>query len=508
MKPPADYSSEELNNLIFNYRRLKKTDDPYYAELLDESGRRTGKGLDFDTTRRAVLKAARNGRFISYGELSEASGVEWSTVRYAMNRHLQKLIEYCHRQDWPLISSIVVTKDNLQTGAMDEGTLNGFVAGCKTVGYVIADPEAFLREQQEKVFKWAAEFEQLEEDTLGLHEENLPSLDDTRTNLSNDDVNVEPADGLPEKQIPAFAEADTPHQQETFGRVFFTYVWGVPGEPAWPLTFANKAARTYAKTELRDGDIVFTVGTRTEPTADEHKGRVLGVYCVSDLEVNTRDYVDVLGHDRRSEDVIARFPYALHPLRVWEITSPQNVFSELVGPLTPRHHLQARDKVIELDALTADPLLALERTEVNVVEPTTILGRGQVALKRSKLAPKHEGEFQGTYGHHDVWYVYVLALRTERGKDLAYKIGYAHDPQKRRNDHNRPLAKEVTGLEWHLALKQETSCEDDARMVEQALLSRYRDRCLASNGEIISGVDATDISLALASVLREARTQA
>ena len=79
-----------------------------------------------------MLVAAREGRFISYGELSDASGVEWSKVRYAMNRHLQELIEFCHRKDWPLISAIVVTKGNLETGAMDEGTLNGFVAGCKT----------------------------------------------------------------------------------------------------------------------------------------------------------------------------------------------------------------------------------------------------------------------------------------------------------------------------------------------------------------------------------------
>ncbi|NKX63733.1 GIY-YIG nuclease family protein [Labrenzia sp. 5N] len=504
MKPPADYSSEELNNLIFNYRRLKKTDDPYYAELLDESGRRTGKGLDFDTTMRAVLKAARDGRFISYGELSEASGVDWSTVRYAMNRHLQELIEYCHHQDWPLISSIVVTKDNLQTGAMDEGTLNGFVAGCKTVGYVIADPEAFLREQQNKVFKWAAEFEQFEELTEEPQQEKKMHSKADVSEEADSSVAVEKGAEVPKKaKISNPIEEGNRDQKENFGKVFFTYVWGAPGNPAWPLTFATKAARSHARAVLQEGDIVFTVGTRTDPTAPEHKGRVVGAYRVSDMEVNTRDYVDLLDEERRSEDAIDRFPYALHPLEVWEIAGQENMFSELVGPLTGRHHLQARDKVIELDALTAEPLLALERTPVMVVEPKTILGRGRVALKNSKLAPKHEGDFQGSFGHHEIWYVYVLALRDQRGKDLAFKIGYAHDPKKRRDEHNRPLATEVTGLEWHVALKQETSSEDDARTVEQALLNKYRERCLRSNGEIVSGVTVTDISLSLASVLRE-----
>ena len=132
MKAVQDWNDDELENLIANYRASGKADDPYYLDLLAERGRRKGKGLNFDTTRRAVLAAAREGRFISYGELSDASGVEWSKVRYAMNRHLQELIEFCHRKDWPLISAIVVTKGNLETGAMDEGTLNGFVAGCKT----------------------------------------------------------------------------------------------------------------------------------------------------------------------------------------------------------------------------------------------------------------------------------------------------------------------------------------------------------------------------------------
>ncbi len=26
-------------------------------------------------------------------------------------------------------------------------------------------------------------------------------------------------------------------------KVFFIYVWGPPGNPAWPMTFASKAAR-------------------------------------------------------------------------------------------------------------------------------------------------------------------------------------------------------------------------------------------------------------------------
>jgi hypothetical protein len=128
-------------------------------------------------------------------------------------------------------------------------------------------------------------------------------------------------------------------------KVFFTYVWGPPGNPASPLTFASKAARSHARRALTEGDLVFTVGTRGEPTAPEHKGRVVGVFQVSDLEVNTQDYDLPRSSDIPEFDGVSRFPFALHPIAVWEITISDSLFTELVGPLTPNHHLQAQSKI-------------------------------------------------------------------------------------------------------------------------------------------------------------------
>lgn len=503
MRAVQDWKDDELDNLIANYKGIGKTDDPYYLELIAEHDRRKGRGLVFDTTMRAVLAAAREGRFISYGQLSDASGVEWSKVRYAMNRHLQGLIEFCHHKGWPLISAIVVTQDNLETGAMDERTLNGFVSGCKTVGYVIADPESFLREQQEKVFKWAAKFNEFDESTPDSDVGTRPSQTDSLTDRSNDDDDGEPTVGQPDKLIPDLADADGHQNEDSFGRVFFTYVWGAPGDPAWPLTFASKAARSHAKKVLSEGDIVFTVGTRSEPTPEQFRGNVLGAYKVSGLEVNTQDYVDRDETDEVVADAISRFPYALHPIEVQAFDPPSDLFAELVGPLTPNHHLQAQSKVVELDTITAEPLLRLQGRQVALSEPKSLLGRGRIAQHGSKLAPKHEGDFKGRYGDHELWYVYVLALRDQRGKCFAFKLGYSSDTNARLKAHNKPMATEVTGLEWEILVDQPTSSEDDARTVEQLLLRKFSAQRLQSNGEIVTGVKETELQTALAAALRE-----
>lgn len=286
-------------------------------------------------------------------------------------------------------------------------------------------------------------------------------------------------------------------------KVFFTYVWGPPGSPAWPMTFATKAARSHARKVLAEGDLVFTVGTKGEPTARQDQGRVLGVVRVSDLEVNTQDYGLPRRHENPEFDSVTRFPFALLPIAVWEITSPDNKFAELVGPLTPNHHLQAQSKVVELDEITAEPMLGLERREVPLALPKTDFGKGLVAQKNSKLAPKHQGSYTGTFGDHDIWYVYTLVLRDAKKKPLAVKVGYSNAPEAREAAHNGPLAQEVTGLRWRVDAKQPTASEDAAREIEQAVLAKYEKNKLASNGEILSGVDPLMVAASIANVMRD-----
>lgn len=285
-------------------------------------------------------------------------------------------------------------------------------------------------------------------------------------------------------------------------RTYFTYVWGPPGEPGWPLTFANKGARTRARKLLQEGDWVFTVCTAGEPSPSEHRGRVVGLFRVSDLEVNTSDY-DLPKRDRHPEiDSRVRFPYALHPIQIWEITSTSNHFSDLVGPLTPTHHLHAQTSIVELDANASEKLLSLTRREVPAALPRSELGYGRVARKNSKLAPAHKGTFVGSFADHEVWYVYTLVLKDARSKVLAVKVGYGHEPSVRAASYNDPLATEVTGLRWVLDFQQPTSSEEAAREIEQIVLNRFDTLRLPSNGEILSIKDAMSIASAIAQEMR------
>lgn len=111
--------------------------------------------LDLRITYQAILDAARQRRFISYGDLAKANGVEWQQVRYEMNRHLGELVMLAAKNGWPMPSAIVVNQKDLQTGDLHGSARKGFLAAAEENGVPIADPESFVREQQEAVFAWA-----------------------------------------------------------------------------------------------------------------------------------------------------------------------------------------------------------------------------------------------------------------------------------------------------------------------------------------------------------------
>ncbi len=154
----ADKTDEEIDSWIANYERHNKTDSDFYRSLIEERGRRFGRGLNIDVSMRAMIEAAKAGRFISYGELAEANGIGWSKARYLMNGkhgHLDGLLAYCQAHGLPLFTAIVVQKGKLSSGEMDDFTLAGFVEGAQRVGRHVIDGRSFLAECQKECFAWS-----------------------------------------------------------------------------------------------------------------------------------------------------------------------------------------------------------------------------------------------------------------------------------------------------------------------------------------------------------------
>lgn len=112
-----------------------------------------GTRLDLEKTYAAILAAAREHRFISYGDIAGASAVPWPRARRLGPNHLGRLVTLAHERGWPMPSAIIVSKENLETGVLDGAARNGFLAAAREVGLEITDAESFVREQQRKIFE-------------------------------------------------------------------------------------------------------------------------------------------------------------------------------------------------------------------------------------------------------------------------------------------------------------------------------------------------------------------
>ncbi len=132
--------------------------------------------LDINKTYGAILAAAREGRFVTYGELAAASGVAWKNAHRPLPQQLGRLVEIAHARGWPLLSAIVVNKDQVETGALEGDALEGFLAAAEMVGRQVDDPQAFVRAEQEAIFDWAKTAPK----DLGLVEESAPQTSGPR----------------------------------------------------------------------------------------------------------------------------------------------------------------------------------------------------------------------------------------------------------------------------------------------------------------------------------------
>jgi 5-methylcytosine-specific restriction protein B len=112
--------------------------------------------LDLDVTVGAILSSARAGRFLSFGDVARANDAPWSRVRRGLGEHLKAACGLSLSRGGPMISSIVINRIHLATGAMEPETLAGFIAAARDLGLVVDDPEAFLRAQQAATFRWAS----------------------------------------------------------------------------------------------------------------------------------------------------------------------------------------------------------------------------------------------------------------------------------------------------------------------------------------------------------------
>lgn len=155
----ANKKDGEIDTWIQNYEDKGRTDDPFYFDLLEERARRSQKKqlLSLEKSLAALKHAAIEQKCITYGDLAQASGIEWSKARHQMNGkngHLDRLLEICHARQLPLLTAICVNQSGLKDGELEANALAGFAEGARRIGRFVEEELQFHHSCRDECWSW------------------------------------------------------------------------------------------------------------------------------------------------------------------------------------------------------------------------------------------------------------------------------------------------------------------------------------------------------------------
>jgi len=104
-----------------------------------------------------LITCARRREFSTYLEIAKANGHTWEEVWLQMRgpkNHLDDILKFCHENNFPLLTAIVVQQENKKDGKLKPFALKGFVEGVGKLGIEVKNRSEFLKKCQKECFEF------------------------------------------------------------------------------------------------------------------------------------------------------------------------------------------------------------------------------------------------------------------------------------------------------------------------------------------------------------------
>lgn len=148
-------ATKDLQTIIANCVRLNRTSDPMFAAANAILATRLTGEYNMDKTVAAIIRQGRLRSFLSFKDIADASGLNWVKSRRGVVPHLEALSFHAAGKGWPMLASIVVNKDRVETGEMTADNLKAFIDGVREAGVEVdIDDLEYLKREQQRVFTW------------------------------------------------------------------------------------------------------------------------------------------------------------------------------------------------------------------------------------------------------------------------------------------------------------------------------------------------------------------
>lgn len=250
-------------------------------------------------------------------------------------------------------------------------------------------------------------------------------------------------------------------------RLFATRVWGF-GFSRVPLATFGVKGHVDRLLRLADrGDRVVFVGTQTERTEQQNRGKILGMGEIGFEPLRTLDLVGRAELDDRDFDAAGnfKFPHAVALTRAWRFEPPKLLTQTISRQLS----MVATSGVEEIDDpadVAAILTLAAIEMDLPVVPALERMRRLNDAL-RNTIGPRPtEGSYEVSRTLEGETWAYGLRF----GKRDVWKIGWAVDIDGRCAEINQHIPVELGLEQWRVAFRQKMNDRQSAYDMEQRVL--------------------------------------
>ena len=258
-------------------------------------------------------------------------------------------------------------------------------------------------------------------------------------------------------------------------QVFAKRFWGFSPE-RWPIiSFGLEANRDALIKASQSGDLIAFIGTQTEPTSTEDRGRLLGLAEIGRLPIDSLDVLDraTLAADNFTAAGEFKWPKSLPMLRAWRFPNRPKVTDVFKKQLS----YEATVRAVLLDAEDQAALLKLPQEAVALSKAPIIKHRRDLAFALAHGATQGPApsSWSSEATHDASAAAQTYALRF--GKRNLWKIGQAQDVTARLTEVNKHIPHEVINEHWTPALTQKWPDQTAAFEMEQrvlTLLTKYR----------------------------------
>lgn len=288
-------------------------------------------------------------------------------------------------------------------------------------------------------------------------------------------------------------------------RVFATKVWGWEPDRWAVLGFSQEGARNNVSRQIRPDDYILFIGTKTEHTNEEERGKLLGLARIDATHISTSDLVEpgLWTQHIKENNGSPKWPYGLAYIEAW--TLAERPLAADILPRLSRLSMKLATNVEELEPEEAKRALRIAKRDVTDTlywSPSRVAarhrsgvrGRLQAARDAPTIGPTPSTGRRIAEYRDKAAFIYVMQFRQREildtvlgdqqieGSDELFKIGWSYDPERRLRHFNKSFPNPAS-VGWELVWQQKFLNAGSAYNAEQALLKAPTHRRL--RGEFI-----------------------